>query len=335
MTAVLCWGSVWMALASAAPATGSMGDGGALDPLFSPYDDSAPNLLPVKKINLMPDEKLGRPFVLDIWFPAASGVFPVFFFLTGLNGMAPPPAYDGTMRRLAARGIIAVLPFVGLAGPSAFKKQAAEFEQDITWMRSGGLSSALAEKAEGAVPIADLGHLVIAGHSSGGKGIVELYRRVVDRVAGVVLLEPVEVDPANMSPPSLGDEDHFDFKTPLLVTASGLGDQPGVNLKGIWPPCAPADASGLFFYEHFASPRWYVKALDFGHADMLDGLFLGVMQTTRFCKSALLHNMDRFRSFLAGLIAAFIRGPVMGDPRLLRYLEDEHYISLDVELLHD
>jgi len=324
MTAVLCWIPLWMALASAARA-----------PVYSPYDDTAPALLQVKKISLMPDEKQGRPFVLDIWYPVAATQAPVFFFLTGLNGMAPPAAYDRTMRKLAARGIIAILPFVGVAGPSAFKTQAAEFDQDLTWLRAGGLSRAFQEKADGAVPVPDLDHVVIGGHSSGGKGIVELYCRVVDRVAGVVLMEPVEVDPANMGPPSLTAEDLFNFKTPVLVTASWLGDQPGVNLKGLWPPCAPAGGSGLYFYEHFASPRWYVRSLDFGHADMLDGFFLGIVQTTHFCKSAYLQNADRFRTFLAGLITAFIRGPVMGDARLLRYLEDERYIPLDVELHHD
>jgi pimeloyl-ACP methyl ester carboxylesterase len=239
------------------------------------------------------------------------------------------------MEKVAARGIIVVLPFVGLAGPEAFKKQGGEFAEDIAWMRAGGLARALADQAGPQAPAPDLRYVVASGHSSGGKAIVELYRKIPQQVAGVLLLEPVEIDPANMSPPCLGEGDHFDLGTPLLVMATGLGEQPGVNLSGVWPPCAPVGYSGLYFYDHFGGPKWYVKAEDYGHADILGNFYLSILQLSRFCKSAAHLKPDRFRTFVAGLIAAFIRGPVMGDARMLPYLEDEWSISLDVLLMHE
>ncbi len=290
----------------------------------SPYDEKAPSLLPTKHF-VVKKQGQGLQYPLDVWTPQQPGTYPVFFFLTGLNGLAPNQAYDMTWQKLAARGVIVISPTVGLVSPLATKKLAYEFVQSITWMQYN-LPRAFQEHGASARP--QMENLVISGHSSGAKAIIELYRIMRRDIAGLVLVDPVDKDPVNMSEPTIGEDDYFSFGTPLLVIGSGLGNQPGRNWGKFWPACAPDDTSADFFYKHFAGPKWKVKALDYGHADMLERIFLATLQKTRFCKVADHLDPEPFRSFLAGSIAAFMKSQFAKKAEYLPYIEDASLVPI-------
>ncbi len=294
----------------------------------SPYDEKAASLQAETHYVIKANKNEGLEYPLDVWAPATPGHYPVFFFLTGLNGLAPNQAYDLTWKKLAARGVIVVSPEVGVKSPLATKKLGYDFVQLITWMQNN-LPQEIKRKGETAVP--EMEHLVISGHSSGAKPIVELYKLIHRDVAGLVLIEPVDRDPVNMSKPSVEDDEYFAYGTPLLVLAAGLANQPGHNWGKLWPPCAPDDSSSEYFYKHFAGPKWRVKALDYGHADMLERYFLTALQTTRFCKSADQLDMEPFRSFLAGSIAAFMKSQFAKISAYQPYLEQASLIPVRAE----
>lgn len=301
----------------------------------SPYDDSSSTLLPTARLTIPADKSAGSKYTLDAWVPAQSGSYPVWFFETGLSGICPPEAYREMMEKIAARGIIAISPRVGLPSPKAARRIGREFIQTIDWLH-GHLDEAI--QRSGAVPAGVHGRmdqLVAGAHSSAVQTIMEVYRYIGPQLMGFMLIDPVNRDPVNMTEPAIGEDEHFDNSTPVLLLASGLGSQPGVSLGKLWPACAPEDSSAKFFYERFSGPKWYVEASDYGHADMLGGLYLRTLRTTRFCKVAEGLDPNHFRTFLAGAIAAYFRVLTSSDAEMRKHLEDPRLIPVRARVMTD
>ena len=292
----------------------------------SPYRDDSPDLLPTRHLIVESDRNLGLVYVLDVWVPEAEGDYPVYFFLTGLNGLAPTAAYDETMTKIAARGVVAVLPRVGFINPSKILQLGSEFIQTLYWMNTY-LPARVA--SELALPVRVHAHQIfVSAHSSAIKPILQLYRYMHASITGLVLIDPVNTDPYNLSPPAINHSERFEYDTPALFLNSGLGPQPGRNFGRIWPACAPEDSSTPFFYDRFSSPKWMVTALDFGHADMLEGIYLQALQASRFCAVALGGDNSAYRTFLAGAITSFIKVVIGQDLSFERYLTESDLISL-------
>lgn len=298
----------------------------AREHLSSPYHDDSPDLLPTRHVVVQPDRNLGLDYVLDVWVPDAAGDYPVYFFLTGLNGLAPTAAYDETMTKIAARGVVAVLPRVGFVNPAAILQLGSKFIQTLYWMNA--YLPAMIEGEVSASIKANPRQIFVSAHSSAIKPMLQLYRFMHATVTGFVLIDPVNSDPYNVSPPAINPDEYFDYDTPALFLNSGLGAVPGRNLGRIWPPCAPEDSSTKFFYERFSSPKWMVTALDFGHADMLEGIYLQALQTSRFCAVALGVDNSAYRTFLAGAITSFIKVVIGKDPQFEKYITEPEAISL-------
>ncbi len=76
-------------------------------------------------------------------------------------------------------------------------------------------------------------------------------------------------DPVNWTKPII-TEPLVNFTKPVLVVASGLGEERGIQAGKIVPPCCPPGFSSDHFYQGFpSSKRFYLKASDYGHADLL------------------------------------------------------------------
>jgi hypothetical protein len=299
----------------------------------SPYDDTSSALLPTAHLTIPADKSAGSKYKLDAWVPAQSGNYPVWFFETGLGGICPPDAYREMMEKIAARGIIAISPRVGLPSPKAARRVGREFVQTIDWLH-GHLDEAI--QRSGAVPAGVRGRmdqLVAGAHSSAVQTIMEVYRYIGPQLMGFLLIDPVNRDPMNMTEPAIGEDEYFDNSAPVLLLASGLGNQPGVNLGKLWPPCAPDDSSAKFFFQRFSGPKWYVEASDYGHADMLGGIYLRALRTTRFCKVAESFDPGQYRTFLAGAIASYFRVLTGNGEDMRKHLEDSRFIPVRSQVM--
>ena len=193
-------------------------------------------------------------------------------------------------------------------------------------------STLAAELSAAGAPKINTRQIIIAGHSSAAKAVMELYRNVRGQLAGLMLIDPVNGDPLNLTLPAIPKEDVYNDQVPVLLLATGLGKEPG--RKG-WPACATDDQSTPYFYDHFASPKWYVQAADYGHADMLEGIYLKALKATRFCKVAETMDPAKFRTFIAGALAAFVRTVTHKDESMSRYLMDGQLIPLRTVLKND
>jgi len=288
----------------------------------SPYEAQGDHLLATTRATIKSQPKTGLDHDLEIWPPTKPGIYPVFFFQTGLNGAAPPQAYDETFHRLAQRGVIVIAPVVVFTPVGDELKVGMKFVKSNYWM-----ARHLQESLPKAQPLAtgvlpDFDHFYVGAHSSAVKSIMELYRSLHDRIAGLVLIEPVNVDPYKMVSPAVADDEFFNHGTPVLFSAAGLGSVPGRDVGGRWPACAPREVASEYFFSHFNGARWLMEATEYGHADMLDGIYYQALKTISFCKVAVTKDPAKFRLFVAGAIAAFVSGTTQGDPNVLRYLED-------------
>ena len=302
----------------------------------SPYDDRAATLAPVANFIIKRNPAAGLDYNLDVTLPKVAGSYPVFLFLTGLNGVAPSGAYHKMAAKLAARGVATVIPQVVMALPDHFTQVGLSFTRVASWMTQNMNATLKMQSGLPAGVAIDPAKLVVSGHSAGAKGIMTMYRQMHDKIAGVVLLDPVDSDPMHSTKSSFEQDELFAFGTPLLVLGSGLGDQPGINLGHIWPACAPLGSSAEFFFDHFHSPKWLVKFMDYGHADMLEGVYLWAMQSSHFCKSAVYQrDPDVLRTFIAGAVSSFIRATIDKDSTMLDYIELPERINLRTETLAD
>lgn len=288
---------------------------------LSPYLETSPDYLGVHHQLIREDKGSGLDLFLDVWTPSAAGDYPVFLFLTGLNGVAPPLAYTQTFAKMAERGMIVIAPYVGLVGPGSAGRVSLQFIQSIYWLkrhlpeelRKGGLGSQVNAKWD---------QLLASGHSSSVKAMMDFYRSYKVHVAGLVLIDPVNSYPFEGGAGTVPQDEYFDDGIPVLILASGLGRKPGRDLGQLWPPCAPEGVSGTYFFDHFAGPKYYMEALEYGHADMLEGFFLKALQATQFCDSAKDKDPQRYRTWLAGAIASFTHTVIEHNEDYRRYLED-------------
>ncbi len=146
-------------------------------------------------------------------------------------------------------------------------------------------------------------------------------------------MDPVDGDPFEFSEKAIQDDSFFTLGTPVFVFETGLGDEPGFNIK-VWPACAPAQISAHHFYEAFDGPKWLINAVNFGHIDMLDDTARGAVSAIRFCKGASKSDYDLYRRVIAGSVEAFVKY-VNGEKEYAPYLSDENLIPLLAEVESD
>ncbi len=287
----------------------------------SPYLENISDSLGIHHQVIPQNKTSGLPLSLDVWTPRNPGEYPVYLFLTGLNGVAPPFGYVQTFAKIAERGIIVIAPFVGFVGPQSSGRVSLEFIQSIYWLKRH-LSLELKKAGLQSDIRAHWDQLIASGHSSSVKTMMDFYKSYKNHLAALVLIDPVNSYPFQKDGGTVQQDEFFDDGIPLLILASGFGRKSGRNLGGLWPPCAPDGISGTYFYDHFAGPKYYMEALQYGHADMLEGVYLDMLRASRFCYSSVEMDPQGFRTWIAGALASFVRTVVLKREEYRPYLEN-------------
>jgi hypothetical protein len=129
-------------------------------------------------------------------------------------------------------------------------------------------------------------------------------------VDGLLLVDPVDSDPMNMTKPVLVEKTLLNV--PTMVLSSGLGTVPGWNLGNRFPACCPPLYSSRHFYTMLDTPfKVELKALNYGHADLLSpDPVAWAAHKSRFCastKDSRATPFDAYRNWNSGAISAFIQ----------------------------
>lgn len=181
--------------------------------------------------------------------------------------------------------------------------------------------------------------LALAGHSRGGKTAFAVALRKLNTTTDLKFSALVGVDPVDgldrgkqTPPPVLTYVPHsFDFDMPAMVIGSGLGD---VKRNPLFPPCAPKTVNHEDFFNECNKPAWYFVAKDYGHVDMLDDDTNGIIGKATYCLCKNGESRKPMRTFVGGLVVAFLKAYLQGDNRDLLAIKDKH-LSAPVELKFD
>jgi chlorophyllase len=257
----------------------------------------------------------GAPLPLRIHSPTDLGTYAVVVFQHGF--LALNSNYDEILAHLASHGFIVVAPQMYDPGLCALfgnptAAQEAEWAADVLAWLPDHLSLVTGVQAE-------TRRLGMSGHSRGGKIAWLVLSADPNRAQAVAGVDPVDGTggPGGNQPRVVQGPFNFDF--PSLVIGTGLGDG-----------CAPEGDNHVQFYEASASPAWHVVATNQGHADMLDDGCGEAQLEQLICPG----GPDRagMRQLTGGLLAAFFRGSLQGDPNAYSYLSDVQAAPIPVEV---
>jgi chlorophyllase len=305
MILVLNWSSVLFLGCSSGPCTLTDSSPNSVidtsQPLFvdtgDPYE---PGPMAVQTLKIKQCEDTA-PFPLQIYAPETPGAYPVVVFQHGF--LARNSSYSEILRHLASHGFIVVAPQMyepslwALLGHPTAAQESDWVLLVLDWL-PGHLDNVTGLNAR-------TDRLGLAGHSRGGKVIWQVM--VGDPTRGKAI---AGVDPVDGTGGPLGNQPRviqgsFAFSVPALVIGTGLRGS-----------CAPEGDNHVQFYAASNSPAWHVVAVDQGHTDMLDEGSFG----TSFCPGG--PNRAGMRRLTAGLLVAFFRGSLQGDPAAYGYLTD-------------
>lgn len=105
-------------------------------------------------------------------------------------------AHDGS-------GLVVVALDVLAAFPTHYSISSAYMQSTVDWIQEGHLQALLIEKGLEQIQ-ADVGRVLLAGHSSGAQSVVDAWSRHSPRIAGLLLLDPVDSYglPPSQQPPN-------------------------------------------------------------------------------------------------------------------------------------
>lgn len=172
--------------------------------------------------------------------------------------------------------------------------------------------------------------LSIAGHSRGGKvafGLALGYTETRLKFSALMGIDPVDgMDKGKQTPPPiLTHVPHsLDLKIPVMVVGSGLGE---VKRNPLFPACAPKGVSHKEFFDECGSPCCYFVAKDYGHADMLDDETKGIRGMATYCLCKNGKAREPMRSFVGGIMVAFMKAYLEGDNKFLMAIRDDPEIA--------
>eukprot|EP00455_Lapot_gusevi_P018772 TRINITY_DN2029_c0_g1_i5.p1 TRINITY_DN2029_c0_g1~~TRINITY_DN2029_c0_g1_i5.p1 ORF type:complete len:323 (+),score=81.25 TRINITY_DN2029_c0_g1_i5:115-1083(+) len=288
----------------------------------NPYD---PPLYKSSNTTIKKGTELPRD--LFVWYPEQEGVFPVLFFMSGFGGNAPYFIYTNLMGLLSGHGVVIVAIDAVLTNPADWPIMANNLITSFNWL---GQHKDLTAYGVPSTVQMDLSRFALAGHSSGNQAVVQSFLMCYNDTSlcqvspnVLLLLDPVDGDPAHMSQPVLKTNDTIPWRIPVMIMASGLGGVPGMSIP-YYPACCLPGVSSYHFYTAFQTPKWFVNATAYGHADCLDDSWASIVANSHFCTGtdASLHPYFEFRRFLAGSIYSFMASNLLGQTEYLPYLED-------------
>jgi len=289
--------------AEAAPALALYRSGG---------DVYSPGMLSVRTVEVRRCAD-GAPTDLLIHAPEQNGGYPVVVFQHGF--MSRNSAYDEILRHLAGHGFVVVAPQMyepglgALFGHPTAAEEAVLAAEVLDWL-PGHLSAFTGVEAR-----TDL--LGLAGHSRGGKVAWLVLAADPARAQAIAGIDPVDGTGGPLGNQQRVVQGPFPFSLPSLVFGTGLGGT-----------CAPAGDNHVQFYAASPSPAWHIVAPDAGHGDMLDED--QAVLAANVCDS----GPDRagVRRLTAGLLVAFFRGVLQGDPTAYDQLTDTSSPPVAIEV---
>jgi len=290
------------------PACPNDGDGASTDTPVAgepyvgtgnPYESGSLN---VRTICVAKCEK-GFPLPLRVHTPQEPGTYAVLVFQHGF--MLRNSCYDTILRHVAGHGFVVVAAQMyepGL-GPLFGRPTAAE-EADTLRALLEWLPGRLGEIAGVSVRTDRLG---LAGHSRGGKVVWLALSQEADLAQAVAGVDPVDGTGGPFGNQPRVIQGPFSLQMPSLVIGTGLGGS-----------CAPEGDNHEQFYAASPSPAWHVIATEQGHADMLDAECAGPSEA--ICASG--DDREAMVRLTGGLLVAFLRGSLQGDPSAYAWLTD-------------
>ena len=257
-----------------------------------------------------------KSFTMRVWYPHAQSQskqrLPLLIFVGGF--LQPENQYANLLSTIASHGIMAVgvgwklttplgLNYTGLAdnlGSALAYASGEQIKEDLEKMAYPPLS----------LPRND--SILLGGHSIGNHVTV---RRLTsfgcDNIGGVVLIDPVDgADPYGVikqyviHPPA-----PVSFMAPALHIMTGLDPR---RKSWLYPPCAPAPMSNGRFYRAWRGPIWQWNATEFGHNDVTDSAWKGVLAP---CPgNGDVNALAQYQLTAAGAVAAFTRALYVREP---------------------
>lgn len=259
----------------------------------------------------IPAREQGNNVPLLILAPDTPGSYPVVVFQHGF--VIRNEAYTELLSHLASHGFVVVAPqmyepgLAALLGHPKAAEEALAAAQVLSWV-SAGLAATL-----GYSPA--ISHLGLAGHSRGGKVAWLVLVADPSRIRAVAGIDPVDGRGGPYGNQARVVQGPFAFSLPALVIGAGLGGA-----------CAPAGDNHERFYAASRPPAWHVLIPDAGHADMLDEAT--AITASRVCPGG--PNRAAVRRLIAGLLVAFFRASLQGDPGAYSYLTDVAAAPLEI-----
>lgn len=295
----------------------SSGSTSAPAPLAEPYrsgeDPYTPGSLTVRTIDIATCDR-GAPVALRIHAPESPGTYAVVVFQHGFFALTY--AYDVLLGHLASHGFIVLAPQMYLPTVAALLGQPTSAEEAQLGVQVLNWLPAHLSEVTGVQARTDL--LGLAGHSRGGKMawiILSTDPGLVQAFAGVDPVDGSDTLSGNPTPVVHGP---LSYSLPALIIGSGLRGN-----------CTHEGEDHEKFYAACRPPAWHVVAPDYGHADFLNDLEAAAAAAL-VCPSG--PDPAAMRRLTAGLLVAFFRGTLQGDPDAFRYLTDAAAAPVRVEI---
>ncbi|MCO5579628.1 hypothetical protein L7F22_033485 [Adiantum nelumboides] len=264
-----------------------------------------------------PPANYSPPFPLLVSVPRQAGQYSVLILQHGF--MLQNSFYSQLMQHVSSHGYIVVAPQASrsmyiIAGGDA-TSEIEHAAMVINWVsKKGQLEASLPLELAKNVR-ADVGKVVVSGHSRGGKvafgvglGKMGEEQSVRAEIAGVVGLDPVDgVSENEQSKPhivSAEGEGAFGQAFPVLIIGTGLGSE---KLNPFTPACAPLNFGHEAFFRCSAALAVHVVAGDYGHMDFLNDSSLGLEGALSHCLCKRGPTRQPLRILSAGLLVAFLK----------------------------
>lgn len=195
---------------------------------------------------------------------------------------------------------------------------------------TAAITNWLSEGLQGFLPAnvrPNLSKLGLAGHSRGGKTAFGLALRKAAtklKFSALIGIDPVDgMDKGKQTPPPVLTyiPHSFDLDMGVMVIGSGLGE---MKRNPLFPPCAPKGVNHEDFFNECRKPACYFVVKNYGHLDMLDDETKGIRGKATYCLCKNGKCREPMRSFVGGIVVAFLKAYLGGDSSHLMAVRDGH-----------